>query len=356
MFRRRDTGRVPTPPTGFPSPLPNDRCPCLSGSPYGECCAPFLAGAADAPTAVQLMRSRYTAYVVGDRSYLLATWHPSTRPTRLELDPARAVVPARHRASGARRPARPRRHRGVPRVLPARRRAAASSTRRAGSSARAADGATSTPPDDGPRRRRPQSPSRCPSAVKPSSTARSPDSSSSWKSVICTPAGASSREFRDCHGVTTGSATTRAAGALEAAGHAGGVGDLEGEPDVRALDAARLDAVDRTLVRGVRDLEGRSAGIEDDDAFVAPLREGEVLGQAERVTVERDRGLVVGRFDDDAELQDRRCCGIRHVGILAAPGDIRDPLDGTGARRARLTRRRGAPASSASSRRPCSRR
>jgi len=88
MFRHRDTGRVPTPPTGFPSPLPNDRCPCLSGSPYGECCAPYLAGAAEAPTAVQLMRSRYTAYVVGDRSYLLATWHPSTRPTRLELDPA----------------------------------------------------------------------------------------------------------------------------------------------------------------------------------------------------------------------------------------------------------------------------
>ena len=79
---------MPTPSAGFPSPLQDDRCPCLSGSPYGECCAPFLAGAADAPTAEQLMRSRYTAYVVGDRSYLLATWHPSSRPARLELDPA----------------------------------------------------------------------------------------------------------------------------------------------------------------------------------------------------------------------------------------------------------------------------
>ena len=31
------------------------------------------------------MRSRYSAYVVEDEAYLLATWHPSTRPARLEL-------------------------------------------------------------------------------------------------------------------------------------------------------------------------------------------------------------------------------------------------------------------------------
>lgn len=54
---------------------------------FGECCKPFLSGTADAPTAVQLMRSRYTAFVVGDVAHLLATWHPSTRPEHLELDP-----------------------------------------------------------------------------------------------------------------------------------------------------------------------------------------------------------------------------------------------------------------------------
>lgn len=48
----------------------------------------MLSGVMDAPTAVQLMRSRYSAFVVGDAEYLLATWHPSTRPTELELDPA----------------------------------------------------------------------------------------------------------------------------------------------------------------------------------------------------------------------------------------------------------------------------
>lgn len=37
------------------------------------------------------MRSRYSAYVLGLEDYLLATWHPDTRPAALELeqDPAR---------------------------------------------------------------------------------------------------------------------------------------------------------------------------------------------------------------------------------------------------------------------------
>jgi SEC-C motif-containing protein len=33
------------------------------------------------------MRSRYSAFAVGRPDYLLATWHPSTRPRTLELDP-----------------------------------------------------------------------------------------------------------------------------------------------------------------------------------------------------------------------------------------------------------------------------
>ena len=32
------------------------------------------------------MRSRYSAFALGDARYLLATWHPSTRPAALELD------------------------------------------------------------------------------------------------------------------------------------------------------------------------------------------------------------------------------------------------------------------------------
>jgi SEC-C motif-containing protein len=32
------------------------------------------------------MRSRYSAFAVGDAAYLLRTWHPSTRPATLELE------------------------------------------------------------------------------------------------------------------------------------------------------------------------------------------------------------------------------------------------------------------------------
>ena len=32
------------------------------------------------------MRSRFSAFAVGDAAYLLASWHPSTRPATLELD------------------------------------------------------------------------------------------------------------------------------------------------------------------------------------------------------------------------------------------------------------------------------
>jgi len=34
------------------------------------------------------MRSRYSAYVMGLGGYLLDTWHSSTRPASLELEPA----------------------------------------------------------------------------------------------------------------------------------------------------------------------------------------------------------------------------------------------------------------------------
>lgn len=33
------------------------------------------------------MRSRYTAFALDDAAHLLATWHPTTRPERLDLDP-----------------------------------------------------------------------------------------------------------------------------------------------------------------------------------------------------------------------------------------------------------------------------
>jgi len=37
-------------------------------------------------TAEALMRSRFEAFARGDAEYLLASWHPSTRPAALDLD------------------------------------------------------------------------------------------------------------------------------------------------------------------------------------------------------------------------------------------------------------------------------
>lgn len=62
-------------------------CPCGLPRPYDACCGRFHSGPATAPTAELLMRSRYSAFVRGDAGYLLRTWHPRTRPGRLELDP-----------------------------------------------------------------------------------------------------------------------------------------------------------------------------------------------------------------------------------------------------------------------------
>jgi SEC-C motif domain protein len=39
-------------------------------------------------TAEALMRSRYAAYEAGDTEWLLASWHPSTRPATLDLERA----------------------------------------------------------------------------------------------------------------------------------------------------------------------------------------------------------------------------------------------------------------------------
>ncbi|MFO7578627.1 MAG: YchJ family metal-binding protein [Nitrosomonas halophila] len=60
-------------------------CPCGSQEQYSECCGRYLEKQASAPSAVALMRSRYTAYTLGREDYLLTTWHQTTRPASLEL-------------------------------------------------------------------------------------------------------------------------------------------------------------------------------------------------------------------------------------------------------------------------------
>lgn len=65
-------------------------CPCGSGLDLADCCCQWhegLAAGVFAPTPEALMRSRYSAYVLGLIDYLVATWHPSTAPGDLELQP-----------------------------------------------------------------------------------------------------------------------------------------------------------------------------------------------------------------------------------------------------------------------------
>lgn len=68
------------------------RCPCGSGENYGDCCGPLHTGERAAATAEQLMRSRFSAFAIGDPAYLLATWHPGTRPEKLDLDPGQRWI------------------------------------------------------------------------------------------------------------------------------------------------------------------------------------------------------------------------------------------------------------------------
>jgi SEC-C motif-containing protein len=66
-------------------PVMDDLCPCGSTRPYAKCCGPWHGGAA-APDAMSLMRSRYSAFVLCNEQYLLATWHMTTRPNAVPFD------------------------------------------------------------------------------------------------------------------------------------------------------------------------------------------------------------------------------------------------------------------------------
>lgn len=69
-------------------------CPCGRTGPRNEplafarCCGRYLSDFehTPAPDAQALMRSRYTAFVLQDGPYLLASWHPSTRPPEIAFE------------------------------------------------------------------------------------------------------------------------------------------------------------------------------------------------------------------------------------------------------------------------------
>ena len=68
-------------------------CPCgrtdVRGKPLAlaDCCGRYLDHATPVPDAEHLMRSRYSAFVLERVDYLQASWHASTRPADLVLEP-----------------------------------------------------------------------------------------------------------------------------------------------------------------------------------------------------------------------------------------------------------------------------
>ncbi|KVD79228.1 hypothetical protein WS62_27625 [Burkholderia sp. ABCPW 14] len=80
-------------------------CPCGGAAPgasanaraprYADCCGRLIDEHVPASTALELMRSRYSAYVLGATDYLRATWDPRTCPPDLDAnaDAGRADAP-----------------------------------------------------------------------------------------------------------------------------------------------------------------------------------------------------------------------------------------------------------------------
>lgn len=59
---------------------PDTLCPCGSGKDFAACCGRFLDGGQTPETPEELMRSRYSAYVLGRENWIRATWAPETYP------------------------------------------------------------------------------------------------------------------------------------------------------------------------------------------------------------------------------------------------------------------------------------
>lgn len=64
----------------------NKFCPCDGNKQHSNCCEPFLLHNKTPQTAEQLMRSRYSAYVIGEIDYLINTTHLSTRKNHQRKD------------------------------------------------------------------------------------------------------------------------------------------------------------------------------------------------------------------------------------------------------------------------------
>lgn len=66
----------------------SDPCPCGTGQTYAGCCRALHQQQRLAESAVELMRSRYSAYVLRVDDHVFRTWHPRTRPEDVTTSPS----------------------------------------------------------------------------------------------------------------------------------------------------------------------------------------------------------------------------------------------------------------------------
>lgn len=64
----------------------SDNCLCGNTASFENCCGKYLEQGAYPITAEALMRSRYSAYVRHDKTYLIKTWHPNYCPELSETE------------------------------------------------------------------------------------------------------------------------------------------------------------------------------------------------------------------------------------------------------------------------------
>jgi SEC-C motif-containing protein len=107
MMTHPNPNAIPAHAAATPRP---DACPCGGAEPeasgqtqkqtqkrgnpaakaprFADCCGRYIDGGEPAPRALELMRSRYSAYVLGETGYLRSTWAPQTCPADLDVDPS----------------------------------------------------------------------------------------------------------------------------------------------------------------------------------------------------------------------------------------------------------------------------
>lgn len=66
--------------------MEEENCPCGSDLKYSTCCEPIIKGESNAQSALELMKSRYSAYVKCEIDYIIQSTAASERPSYSKND------------------------------------------------------------------------------------------------------------------------------------------------------------------------------------------------------------------------------------------------------------------------------